>query len=52
MLKDTAPSHKGVQVKVGDSVTFTAWAGDEYKEGKGENILIMREEDILAVMGE
>src|SRR4051812_27536105 len=50
MLKDG--SRRGLQVKVGDSVLFTTWAGDEYKEAKGENILIMREEDILAVMGE
>ena len=47
MLKDG--SRRGLQVKVGDNVLFTAWAGDEYKS-KGENILLMREEDILAVM--
>ena|ERR1043165_6594809 len=47
-LKDG--SRKGVQVKVGDHVVFTAWAGDEYKDGQGGNILIMREEDILAVV--
>ena len=49
-LKDG--SRKGVQVKVGDNVLFTAWAGDEYKDGKNGNILIMREEDILAVVDE
>jgi len=43
---------KGVQVKVGDNVIFTAWAGDEYKDGQGGMILIMREEDILAVVDE
>jgi chaperonin GroES len=50
MLKDG--TRKGLQVKVGDIVLFTAWAGDEYKEAKGENILIMREEDVLAVVDE
>jgi chaperonin GroES len=48
MLKDG--TRRGLQVKEGDTVLFTAWAGDEYKSGK-ENILIMREEDILAVVG-
>ena len=37
-------------VKVGDNVLFTSWAGDEYKANRGEEILIMREEDILAVI--
>jgi chaperonin GroES len=50
LLKDG--SRKGVQVKVGESVLFTAWAGDEYKDGQGGNILLMREEDILAVVDE
>jgi chaperonin GroES len=49
-LKDG--SRKGVHVKVGDNVLFTAWAGDEYKDGQGGNILLMREEDILAVVDE
>ena len=48
LLKDG--TRKGLQVKVGDTVLFTAWAGDEYKDKGSENILIMREEDILAVM--
>ena len=47
MLKDG--SRRGLQVKEGDQVIFTNWAGDEFKE-KGGNILIMREEDILAVL--
>ena len=50
LLKDG--TRKGVQVKVGDVVLFTAWAGDEYKDGQGGNILLMREEDILAVIDE
>jgi chaperonin GroES len=49
-LKDG--SRKGVQVKVGDNVIFTAWAGDEYKDNKAGQILIMREDDILAVVDE
>ena len=41
-----------MQVKVGDSVLFTAWAGDEFKDrGKDETILVMHEEDVLAVLG-
>jgi chaperonin GroES len=40
-----------LQVKVGDLVLFTTWAGEEYKDRvtTGE-IVIMREEDILAVL--
>ena len=43
-------TRRGLQVKVGDNVLFTSWAGDEYKEPKGDDILLMREEDILAVI--
>lgn len=38
-----------LQVKEGDKVLFTSWAGDEYKTEEGE-VLLMREEDILAVI--
>ncbi len=38
-----------LQVKKGDKVYFTAWAGDEYKSN-GKEVLLMREEDILAVI--
>jgi chaperonin GroES len=48
MLKDG--TRRGLQVKVGDIVLFTTWAGDEFKSRGTENILLMREEDILAVM--
>jgi len=48
MLKDG--SRRDLQVKVGDTVLFTNWAGDEYKDSKSENILIMHEEDVLAVL--
>jgi chaperonin GroES len=51
MLKDG--SRRPLQVKTGDTVLFTSWAGDEYKEGRTQdNILLMREEDILAVIDE
>ena len=45
-------TRQALQVKVGDNILFTAWAGDEYKDGQGGNILIMREEDVLAVIDE
>ena len=43
-------------LKVGDSVLFTSWAGDEVKtgkqpDGKAGELLIMHEEDVLAVVG-
>jgi len=49
MLKDG--KRRAPQVTVGDKIIFTAWAGDEYKDREGQQILIMREEDILAVVG-
>ena len=39
-----------LDVKEGDTVLFTNWAGDEFKEGQGENVLLMRADDILAVL--
>lgn len=51
MMKDG--SRKGMQVKKGDLVLFTAWAGDEFRDtGNNKEILLMREEDILAVVDE
>jgi chaperonin GroES len=41
-----------LQVKNGDTVIFTSWAGDEFKERAGDMILVMREEDVLAVVDE
>lgn len=38
------------QVKKGDQVLFTSYAGEEFKVGDRE-LLLMREEDILAVIG-
>jgi len=44
-------SRRPLQVKEGDTVLFTTWAGDEFKEHRSnENILLMREEDVLAVL--
>jgi len=49
MLKDG--SRRALQVKEGDQVLFTAWAGDEFAErGSDDAILLMREEDVLAVL--
>jgi chaperonin GroES len=39
-----------LQVKVGDRVLFSSYAGDEFKV-EGAELLLMREDDILAVMG-
>ncbi len=50
LLKDG--SRRGLQVKEGDTVLFTNWAGEEYKGSQGDNILLMREEDVLAVLEE
>lgn len=49
-LKDG--TRRPLQVKKGDVVLFTSYAGDEYKSGREQNILLMREEDILAVIDE
>src|SRR5579871_6411033 len=44
-------TRRGLQVKEGDEIVFTSWAGDEFKErSKEEAILVMREEDVLAVL--
>jgi chaperonin GroES len=48
-LKDG--SRRPLQVKEGDIVLFTAWAGDEFKDrGNDQEILVMHEEDVLAVI--
>jgi chaperonin GroES len=39
-----------MEVKVGDRVIYSKFAGTEYKEG-GEEYLILRESDILAKIG-
>jgi chaperonin GroES len=42
--------YQPLDVKEGDTVLFTNWAGDEFKQAQGENILLMRADDILAVL--
>jgi chaperonin GroES len=49
MLKDG--KRRPLQVREGDRVIFTAWAGDEYKDRSSKDvILIMHEEDVMAVV--
>lgn len=38
-----------LQVKTGDRVLFSAWAGEGFKVD-GEELLLMKEDDILAVL--
>jgi chaperonin GroES len=40
-----------LQVKVGDHVLFTSYAGEEFKVEGDKKVLLMREDDILAVVG-
>jgi chaperonin GroES len=47
-LLDNGQRHE-LQIKVGDRVLFTSYAGDEFKID-GEEYLLMREDDILAVI--
>ena len=42
-------SRSALQVKVGDRVIFSSYAGETFKVGEDE-LLLMREEDILAVI--
>jgi chaperonin GroES len=39
-----------LQVKAGDHVLFTSYAGEEFKIEGDQKVLLMREEDILAVI--
>ncbi len=41
-----------MQLKAGDKVLFTSWAGDEFKDQKQKDgeVLVMHEEDVLAVI--
>lgn len=48
LLKDG--SRAEFQVKVGDRVVFSSYAGDEFKIGDRQ-LLLMREEDVLAILG-
>jgi chaperonin GroES len=52
MLKDG--TRRPLQVKAGDKVLFTTWAGDEFRQRSSgdEGIVLMREEDVLAILEE
>jgi chaperonin GroES len=40
-----------MQLKAGDTVLFTSWAGDEFKDRRNpDEILVMHEGDVLAVI--
>lgn len=40
-----------MQLKVGDKVLFTSWAGDEFKDrGADGDILLMHEGDVMCVI--
>ena len=39
-----------LQVKVGDQILFTSYAGEEFKTLGDKKVLLMREDDILAVI--
>jgi chaperonin GroES len=44
-------TRRPLQVKVGDVVIFTSYAGDEIKlPGGNDKVFLMREDDILAVV--
>lgn len=44
-------TRQSMTLKEGDSVLFTSWAGDEYKDRKSAGeILVMHESDVLAVI--
>ena len=50
-LKDDG-TRAAMQLKVGDKVLFTSWAGDEFKDRReGGEILVMNESDVLCVIG-
>ncbi|WP_373020498.1 co-chaperone GroES [Thiomicrorhabdus sp.] len=37
-------------VKVGDKVLFGQYSGQEVKDDKGETLIVMREDDIIAII--
>ncbi len=39
-----------LEVKAGDKVLFGKYAGTEYKSEDGEELIILREDDILAII--
>jgi chaperonin GroES len=41
-----------MQLKEGDKVLFTSWAGDEYRDSKNKDeVLVMHESDVMAIIG-
>ncbi|MDD4899154.1 MAG: co-chaperone GroES [Candidatus Omnitrophica bacterium] len=44
-------SVKALEVKVGDKVLYGKYSGNEITTTEGQELLIMREEDILAIIG-
>jgi chaperonin GroES len=48
--RDDAGARIPLDVKVGDRVLFGKWSGTEVKIG-GEDLLIMKESDIMGIMG-
>jgi chaperonin GroES len=43
-------TRRPLQVKAGDKVLFTSYAGDEFKLNGDKKVLLMREDDILAII--
>ncbi|WP_379923266.1 co-chaperone GroES [Erythrobacter sp. R86502] len=48
--RDDSGARITLDVKVGDRVLFGKWSGTEVKIG-GEDLLIMKESDIMGIMG-
>ena len=50
MAKDG--TRKGMQLKVGDQVLFTSWAGDDFDDDRSRDseMLVMREDEVLCVI--
>ena len=50
-LNNKDGSRHPMQLKVGDKVLFTSWAGDEFKErGQTGEVLVMHESDVMVVL--
>ena len=47
---DSKGTRHALQVRPGDRVVFTSYAGEPFKVGDDE-LLLMREDDILAILG-
>ena len=44
-------SRAEMQLKIGDKVLFTSWAGDEFKDNKNKDeLLVMHEGDVMCVI--